>query len=272
MNALLFKGAVAAFALSTGAAGACEVVDFRNVALPAGDPIKVALEVAYPGLKVKDDQVIFSEETSLPLGEVRRIEPFDRLKSATIAEQFLHPYPLDFDLEARKTPWMDPGRLRNDEFFQALYPGGKGKIRASLVKMHYTGLRVKSEFAATSRHCVHVQLRAALEMSAEIGGHMDKFFANPGGSFNWRRISGTKRLSAHSFGIAVDVNTELGGYWKWSGAQEGKVTHIRNKIPRELVEAFERYGFIWGGKWHHYDGMHFEYRPELIVYARLRGG
>jgi hypothetical protein len=31
----------------------------------------------------------------------------------------------------------------------------------------------------------------------------------------------------------------------------------------------ERFGFIWGGKWHHFDGMHFEYRPELILYARL---
>ena len=264
--------AVFACAISGVAANACEVVDFRTVRLPSGDPIKVALEVGYPGIKVKDGEVVFSEEDSLPIGEVRTIGPFERLKSATIAEQFLHPYPLDFDLQSRKTPWMDPGRLRNDAFFRALYPGGKGKIRASLVKMRYSGLRVKSEFAATSLHCVHVQLRAALDEAAAIGGHIDKFFANPGGSFNWRRVSGTKRLSAHSFGIAIDVNTELGGYWKWSGAQEGKVFRVRNKIPRELVEAFERYGFIWGGKWHHYDGMHFEYRPELILYARLRGG
>ncbi|MEJ2663631.1 MAG: M15 family metallopeptidase, partial [Spirochaetia bacterium] len=28
---------------------------------------------------------------------------------------------------------------------------------------------------------------------------------------------------------------------------------------------FEKYGFIWGGKWYHYDTMHFEYRPELLV-------
>jgi hypothetical protein len=30
------------------------------------------------------------------------------------------------------------------------------------------------------------------------------------------------------------------------------------------VEVFERHGFIWGGKWNHYDTMHFEYRPELL--------
>ena len=31
-----------------------------------------------------------------------------------------------------------------------------------------------------------------------------------------------------------------------------------------IVEIFERHGFIWGGKWYHYDTMHFEYRPELL--------
>ena len=39
----------------------------------------------------------------------------------------------------------------------------------------------------------------------------------------------------------------------------------KNKIPFEIVEIFERHGFIWGGKWYHYDTMHFEYRPELLI-------
>ena len=26
----------------------------------------------------------------------------------------------------------------------------------------------------------------------------------------------------------------------------------------------EAEGFIWGGRWYHYDTMHFEYRPELL--------
>jgi hypothetical protein len=30
------------------------------------------------------------------------------------------------------------------------------------------------------------------------------------------------------------------------------------------VDIFERHGFIWGGKWGHFDTMHFEYRPELL--------
>jgi len=53
-------------------------------------------------------------------------------------------------------------------------------------------------------------------------------------------------------------------YWRWSGTT-GEPTPYRNAIPHELVEIFERHGFIWGGKWYHYDTMHFEYRPELLV-------
>jgi hypothetical protein len=25
---------------------------------------------------------------------------------------------------------------------------------------------------------------------------------------------------------------------------------------------------VWGGKWWHFDTMHFEYRPELIAFAK----
>ena len=38
----------------------------------------------------------------------------------------------------------------------------------------------------------------------------------------------------------------------------------RNVVPQEIVDAFEAEGFIWGGRWLHYDTMHFEYRPELL--------
>ena len=101
------------------------------------------------------------------------------------------------------------------------------------------------------------------------GPAMDSFFATVGGSFNWRMIAGTKRLGAHSFGIAVDFNRVLGGYWRGSGAAEGKVGDYVNLYPEALVRQMERFGFIWGGKWHHFDAMHFEYRPELKLYARL---
>jgi len=38
-----------------------------------------------------------------------------------------------------------------------------------------------------------------------------------------------------------------------------------SQIPIQIVRIFEKHGFIWGGYWYHYDTMHFEYRPELLL-------
>jgi hypothetical protein len=124
----------------------------------------------------------------------------------------------------------------------------------------------------TTRHGVACQLAAAFADLAAEAALLEPYFASPGGGYVWRRIAGTDRLSPHSWGMAVDINAELGGYWRWTGAHEGAVPEFRNGIPWELIETMERYGFIWGGKWHHFDGMHFEYRPELVIYARLIEG
>ena len=40
---------------------------------------------------------------------------------------------------------------------------------------------------------------------------------------------------------------------------------IATACPTEIVAIFEKHGFIWGGKWYHFDTMHFEFRPELLV-------
>jgi hypothetical protein len=68
----------------------------------------------------------------------------------------------------------------------------------------------------------------------------------------------------HAWGAAIDINTAHSDYWRWHGAADGGVPAYRNRIPPEIVAVFERHGFIWGGRWSHYDTMHFEYRPELL--------
>ena len=68
----------------------------------------------------------------------------------------------------------------------------------------------------------------------------------------------------HSWGAAIDIN---GGakadHRLWHGPKSRDAGFV-NRIPFEIVDIFERHGFIWGGKWSHYDTMHFEYRPELL--------
>jgi hypothetical protein len=87
-----------------------------------------------------------------------------------------------------------------------------------------------------------------------------RFFAHPGGTFVWRPIAGTDRQSAHSYGVALDLDPTLGDYWRNSSPPRW-----RNRVPQALVDAFEAEGFAWGGRWFHYDTMHFEWRPELAA-------
>ncbi len=41
--------------------------------------------------------------------------------------------------------------------------------------------------------------------------------------------------------------------------------------PKELVDTFEKNNFVWGGKWGHFDILHFEYRPEVLIKAKYFG-
>ncbi|MDK2818314.1 MAG: M15 family metallopeptidase [Spirochaetota bacterium] len=91
-------------------------------------------------------------------------------------------------------------------------------------------------------------------------------------SFFWRTIAGSKSRSLHSYGVAIDVleeNSIKAIYWLWR--QNLKIDWVREPIsvrwnpPNSVVQIFEKYGFIWGGKWNFYDTMHFEYKPEILL-------
>ena len=87
----------------------------------------------------------------------------------------------------------------------------------------------------------------------------------------WRVIAGTRRLSVHSFAAAIDVSPKGNPYWR-DFPPGTNILPTRQGFPPAVVAAFEAEGFIWGGKWSEFDLMHFEYRPELILLARLRRG
>lgn len=97
-------------------------------------------------------------------------------------------------------------------------------------------------------------------------------------SFIHRDIAGTQSRSYHAFGLAVDlVPFSYEGkqmYWRWSRVfnREGwsRIPMAsRWTPPQAVVEAFENHGFVWGGKWSHFDNIHFEFRPEIILYNRM---
>lgn len=100
-------------------------------------------------------------------------------------------------------------------------------------------------------------------------------------SFVDREIAGSATRSYHAWGMAVDlVPSSYEGrqvYWRWTRVFD-KVgwdqlpLEERWSPPQAVIEIFERHGFVWGGKWPHFDDIHFEYRPEIILYNRLAFG
>lgn len=184
------------------------------------------------------------------------------LASGDVEDSLRQIYPLGA-CEKKPEVDFDPGRIRSDALMMRLYGASAKAVGADLVPVKWFGetLRVtKRQGAAAALEKVRDVLAAKPELK--------RYLSPSAGVFNWRKVSGAKNMSVHSFGAAVDLNTKFADYWIWSGGKPGKVPKYANKYPLEIVEIFERYGFIWGGRWYHYDTMHFEYRPELIAIAK----
>jgi hypothetical protein len=95
--------------------------------------------------------------------------------------------------------------------------------------------------------------------------------------WNWRSIAATQSRSFHAYGTALDLIPKSQGgletYWLWTARTNPEWWTVpysrRLHPPEEVVRAFESFGFIWGGKWPAYDTMHFEYRPEILIYSGM---
>jgi hypothetical protein len=95
--------------------------------------------------------------------------------------------------------------------------------------------------------------------------------------WSWRNIADTQSRSYHSYGLAVDVLPKSYGgketYWLWASNRKIDWWNIsyneRFHPPAAVIKAFEKYGFIWGGKWLDFDTMHFEYRPEILILSGM---
>ncbi len=73
-----------------------------------------------------------------------------------------------------------------------------------------------------------------------------------GGCYQFRRISGSTRLSLHAYGAAIDLDPERNPLGKPYSEQEGM-------IPLVVVSFFEDEGWMWGGRFNNRpDCMHFQ--------------
>ena len=159
----------------------------------------------------------------------------------------------------------DPGRIRSEDFFKKIYGSTPQEVERHLTKIVWCPKTIGQTIWVTTMNNVDKQL---IKISEQLDNHPEwAAYLESAGSYNWRTVAGTDKLSPHSFGIAIDLNTAHSDYWQWNHHTTDEQIPItyKNRIPLEMVAIFEKHGFIWGGKWYHYDTMHFEYRPELLV-------
>lgn len=225
------------------------------------------IAAAYPNLieRIDGNDLVWRDGMRMPLDDGKGIKPFAAwLEDPDIEDMLRLPYPAGAG-PAEPAPDADPGRARNAPFFDKMYGDcRKGEVKGKLTTIVWLPKKARQRLEVTTVNGVAQRLEAVSRELDELPSSFDKFLAPAGGTYNCRTIAGTSRVSAHGYGIAIDIAVRPSDYWRWGpGAAPGKISY-RNRIPLEIVHIFERHGFIWGGRWYHYDTMHFEYRPELL--------
>lgn len=225
------------------------------------------LIAAYPDFldRVEGNDLVWRDGSRMPIEDGKGPKDLEAmLHDPDIGDMFAMPYPV-----GRKgippAIDVDPGRVRYAPLFDKIYGDcEKGEVTRNLASV--TWLPRKS--GKTIRfNKVNGAAAALQKVSNELDALPDALTAylQPlQGTYNCRSIAGTDRASAHSHGIAIDIAAAHTHYWRWEKPQADGRIAFRNEVPWDIVLVFEKHGFIWGGKWYHFDTMHFEYRPEIV--------
>jgi hypothetical protein len=120
--------------------------------------------------------------------------------------------------------------------FGALFGRTVGQARASLV-------RWTVPFAGGLTISVHQRALLAFQQAAANLNASGSYYATRGGEtygFTSRTVSGTRSISYHAMGAAVDVN---------SRTNPAHASALLTDMPPWYVDAWKRAGFCWGGDW-----------------------
>lgn len=231
----------------------------------------LCLMMAYPEYikdvtKENDGRVyVIMKSGKKVLYDDKKNKSFDqKLFNTDIQDMLEQPYPLT-SINKVMDKDVDPGRLRVYPILDEVYGQSKSKVESNLKIANLGYRRFQFNGNNNAAKSLEKSINELLPM-AQRSGKISSCLFPSSGTFNYRNISGTSLKSPHSFGIAIDLARDRKDYWKWVTKNEGD-SRI-NFYPKEIVETFEKNNFVWGGKWSHFDILHFEYRPEIILKAR----
>ena len=220
----------------------------------------------------KDGKLMMSDGTSITYDDGKKKSHVELLDDADPEDMFAFTYDLNSWTPGKM---QDAGRSRCEALFKKMYGESASQVSRKLVAVRWPFGQATNSGGVnrniktvkfTSVNGANKQLEKVV---AELEKHpeLHKYLAQSG-AFYWRPVRGAKRLSAHSYGMTIDIGVKFSDYWRTQSTNENASIAYRNKYPHAIVEIFEKYGFIWGGRWYHYDTMHFEYRPEILMNAK----
>ena len=191
----------------------------------------------------------------------------EKIADADIQDMLETIYPLT-EISTLMDADVDPGRTRAYALLDEIYGSSKDAITKKLISVDYGDQRLPFNQEAGAAALASASAAAADLVKDQP--QIAEYLYPSSGTFNYRVIAGTDRLSPHAYGIAIDLKSSSDGYWRWASPAAGE--ELIKIYPQDLVRLFEKNGFVWGGKWNHFDIFHFEYRPEIIIKAKYFPG
>jgi len=229
------------------------------------DDLVHAYSDALPGFD--GSNLIWRDGTRMPVGNGQPDKSMEaQLRNGSILDQLRLAYPTGAAF--LPLPEQDPGRVRNRAFFDKMYGDCKaGQVAPALAHVVWLPNTWGHAVSITSVNGVDRQLAAVSRELDALPAEDKKYLYPLGGTYACRSVADTGQTSMHAWGAAIDINLAFSDYWLWHRSAGIAPAYV-NRIPLDFVAAFERHGFIWGGRWRHFDTMHFEYRPELLPWPR----
>jgi hypothetical protein len=174
-------------------------------------------------------------------------------------------------IQTELLPYTDYKALISNDFLNQLFGNTEAKIRKNCRNL--TFLRRKTfvnKICYKPLQKIQEELFETAKTNKTVRDYIDNI--KIAYSFQRKKVIYASNYSYHTYGMAIDLepksfdNKQV--YWKWSRVFNKQWYKIpfseRCNPPQEVIDIFEKNGFIWGGKWLHFDTIHFEYRPVIL--------
>src|SRR5262245_36454725 len=179
----------------------------------------MALVKAYPDFidRIEDNGLVWKDGTRMRIDDGKGTKAFDAmLDDPDIKDMFLMKYPVGEQGLAPNVNF-DPGRVRYAPLFKKIY----GDCRtAGFMTNAANVVWLPSQYG---KNVEFTKINGAAAALQRVSNELDKlpqrflaYLRPTQGTYNCRPIAGTKRQSAHAFGIAIDIARAHSHYWAWS--------------------------------------------------------